>query len=62
MVLAKKLNVTVATYSRYESGKIDVPVWVFKRLAKFYNTSIDYIVGITDEKTAYKSVKKDVAG
>jgi len=50
------INVTQATYSRYETGEIDIPVSILIRLAEFYNTSVDYLVGITDIKTAYKSL------
>ena len=42
------LNVSQATYSRYESGDIEVPVSALIRLAKYYDTSIDYLVGISE--------------
>lgn len=57
LVLAKLLNVSQATYSRYETGDLDIPISALIQLSQFYNTSIDYLVGITDEKTAYKRVK-----
>ena len=52
--MAKLLNISQATYSRYESGLLDIPSFTLVKLAKFYNTSIDYLVGLTDEikKTA----------
>lgn len=52
--LAKILNVSQTTYSRYESGNLNVPVESLKALAKFYNTSIDYLVGLTNIKEPYK--------
>ena len=58
IVIARLLNVSQATYSRYETGVLEIPISAFIKLAEFYNTSIDYLVGITDEKTAYKTVKK----
>lgn len=51
--LADLLKVTQTTYSRYESGVLDIPVDTLIMLAKFYNTSIDYLVGLTDEKIPY---------
>lgn len=57
IVIARLLNVSQATYSRYETGDLEIPISAFIKLAEFYNTSIDYLVGITDEKTAYKRVK-----
>ena len=46
--LAEILNVTRSAYSNYENGLRDVPVEVLVRLADFYQTSVDYIVGRTD--------------
>lgn len=52
--LAKVLHCTQVAYSRYELGTRDIPSEVLIALAKFHNTSIDYIVGITDERKPYK--------
>lgn len=52
--LAKVLHCTQVAYSRYELGTRDIPSDVLIALAKFHNTSIDYIVGITDERKPYK--------
>lgn len=42
-------------YSKYERGVRDVPVSVIIKLAKLYDTSTDYILGLTDErKRSYK--------
>lgn len=57
LVLARLLNVSQATYSRYETGDLEIPISALIKLAGFYHTSIDYLVGITDVKIAYKSVK-----
>ncbi|MBS4959664.1 MAG: helix-turn-helix transcriptional regulator [Clostridiales bacterium] len=48
--IAKILFVSQATYSDYESGKINIPIEAFIRLAQFYGTSIDYLVGLTEEE------------
>ena len=52
--VAELLNVTQATYSRYESGSVDIPSSSLIRLAEFYNTSVDYLLGLTNRKTPYK--------
>lgn len=51
--LAEYLHVKQNTYSQYENGQRQIPIELLIMLANFYNTSIDYIVGITDNKTAY---------
>ena len=44
--LAEMLNVSQTTYSRYESGELDIPSAALIKLADFYNVSVDYILGI----------------
>ena len=46
--LAKLLNVSQSTYSRYESGYLDIPSTILIALARFYQVSVDYILGLTD--------------
>ena len=46
--LAEYLNCSQVAYSHYELGKRDIPTEVLVALAKFYNTSIDYILGLTN--------------
>lgn len=41
-------------YSKYERGLRTVPVEIIMKLAAFYNTSTDYILGMTDDKRRYK--------
>ena len=48
--LADYLNIKQTTYSKYELGKINIPVEVFIKLADFYNVSVDYLLGRTKEK------------
>ena len=58
--IAKILNCTQTTYSRYETGDLNIPVDSLIKLAKYFNTSIDYLTGLTDEKKPYKrSVRTD---
>lgn len=52
--IAKILNMSQTGYSKYEVGTNDVPTKVLIQLAKFYNTSVDYILGLTDEIKPYK--------
>lgn len=48
--VAELLNVSQATYSRYESGALDIPSTALIKLADFYKVSVDYILERTDEK------------
>ena len=47
---AELLNVSQATYSRYESGVLDIPSISLIKLADYYKVSVDYILGRTDKK------------
>ena len=51
--VAKILNVTQQTYSRYESGEISIDKNSLIKLANYYNTSIDYLLCLTDERKPY---------
>lgn len=51
--LADYLNVKQTTYSKYELGKINIPIEVFMKLADYYNVNIDYLVGRTNIKKPY---------
>lgn len=51
--IAEILNVSQTNYSKYELEKINIPVETLKKLALFYNTSIDYILGLTNIKKPY---------
>ena len=53
--VAEYLLMKQPQYSRYERGLRDIPTDVLIRLAKLYNTSIDYILGVTDNPTLYKN-------
>lgn len=55
--LADYLNIKQTTYSKYELGKINIPIEVFIKLADYYGVTIDYIVGRTT--TNRDSVKKE---
>ena len=51
--IAEYLHVKQNTYSQYENGQRQIPLDMLIALAKYYETSIDYIVGLTDIKTPY---------
>ncbi len=52
--MADYLKIHQTTYSDYEIGKLNVPIDIFIKLAKFYKTSIDYLAGMTNDPTPYK--------
>ncbi len=53
--IAKMLGMSQTGYSKYETGENDVPTQILIRLARYYDTSIDYILGETDVQTRYPS-------
>ncbi|MBQ7044902.1 MAG: helix-turn-helix transcriptional regulator [Clostridia bacterium] len=52
--VAELLNMKQPQYSRYERGLRDIPTDVLIRLALFYKTSTDYILGLTNDSKPYK--------
>ena len=52
--IAKMLGMSQTGYSKYETGENDIPTVVLIKLARFYNISIDYLLGETDIPTRYK--------
>ena len=48
--VAKYLGMSQTGYSKYETGENDIPTQVLIALAKFYHTSVDYLLGLTDER------------
>ena len=51
--VAQYLGMSQTGYSKYETGENDISTAVLIKLARFYNTSIDYILGETDRKERY---------
>lgn len=51
--IAKVLGISQQYYSEYEKGNRAIPIIHLITLAKYYKTSIDYIVGLTDDKKSY---------
>lgn len=52
--VAKMLGMSQTGYSKYETGENDIPTAVLIRLARFYNTSIDYLLGETESMQRYQ--------
>ena len=55
--LGKRINIPQRTYAYYESGERMIPPQVLVALAQFYNVSVDYLLGLTDQKTPYSDKK-----
>ena len=53
--IARMLCMSQTGYSKYETGENDIPTSVLIKLARFYNTSIDYLLGETDNPKRYDS-------
>lgn len=51
--IAEILNMKQQQYSRYETDENEITVTLLKKLAKFYNTSTDYILRLTNQKEPY---------
>ena len=41
-------------YSKYERGEREIPLKIIVKLAEYYNVSVDYILGLTSEKSPFK--------
>ena len=51
--IAAYLHIRQNTYSQYENGHRQIPIDQLVALAKFYGTSVDYILGLTDIMNPY---------
>jgi len=56
--IAEILHMSQTGYNQYEIGKNDLPTRVLIELAKYYNTSIDYLLELTDEIKPYPRISK----
>ena len=52
--VAKMLGMSQTGYSKYETGENDIPTAILIKLARFYNTRVDYLLGETNNPTRYK--------
>lgn len=51
--VANYLGMSQTGYSKYETGENDIPTQVLVKLARFYHTSSDYILGVTNKRDPY---------
>ena len=51
--LAAYLQCSQVCYSNYENGRRDIPLSTLVRLAQYFGTSTDYLLGLTNEKQPY---------
>ena len=52
--VTKMLGMSQTGYSKYETGENDIPTVILIKLARFYNTSVDYLLGETDNPKRYE--------
>lgn len=53
--LGSILNISQRTYSHYERGERDIPTDILISLAKYYHTSVDYLLGLTSNPNPYRN-------
>ncbi len=58
--IANQLFIKQNTYSQYETGERQIPLGCLVKLAMFYNTSTDYLLGLTDEPKPYPKSKNEI--
>ena len=52
--IAEYLGCNRTVYRRYEKGDRDIPLWALIKLAEYYNTSTDYLLGLTNIRKPYR--------
>ena len=53
-IIGELLHISQRSYSHYETGSRNIPIEMLIRLADYYDTTIDYLVGRTDNKEPIK--------
>lgn len=51
--LSEAINITQRSYSYYERGDHIIPPEILCKLADYYHTSVDYLLGRTNTPTPY---------
>ncbi|MBU5490176.1 MULTISPECIES: helix-turn-helix domain-containing protein [Butyricicoccus] len=51
--IAQILGMSQTGYSKYETGENDIPTAILIQLAEYYQTSVDYLLGRTNNKKPY---------
>lgn len=52
--ISEILHISQRAYSHYETGSRGIPIEMLIRLADYYDTSIDYLVGRIDDRKSIK--------
>ena len=60
--IARILGIKQQYYSKYETGEYELPVRHLLTLAKFYNVSMDYLVGLTDYEVHFEALDTVLSG
>lgn len=55
--MGKRLHMSQTGYSKYETGENDIPTSILIELANYHNTSVDYLLSLTDVKAPYPRAK-----
>ncbi len=56
--MASFLNCSQRMYSRYERGEVNIPLSLLVEIARYHNTSVDYLLNLTDVPHAYPQKKR----
>ena len=56
--IARILNCKREVYRRYEKGIYEIPTWAVIKLAKYYQTSTDYLLGLTNIREPYEAAQE----
>ena len=55
--VAEFLNISQTNYSKYDLGKINIPIETLKKMSILFDTSVDYLLGLTNEVKPYPRAK-----
>lgn len=55
--VAEFLNISQTNYSKYELGKINIQIETLKKMSILFDTSVDYLLGLTNEVKPYPRAK-----
>lgn len=55
---AQIIGMSQTGYSKYETGENDIPTGILIAIAKYYGTSVDYLLGLTDVKKPYPAKRQ----
>ncbi len=59
--IAQIVNISQTNYSKYELEKINIPIDTLRKLALYFGTSVDYILGLTDDPSPYPRTSNHTA-